>query len=59
MAITASSTENGADYADGMEDDDDTASSIVSDMSDDVLTTHTQIKNLIDNMDADDEPLVE
>lgn len=58
MAITASGTENGADYGVKMEDDDDAASSVVSDMSDDVLTTHSQIRNLIDNMDADDEPLI-
>lgn len=39
------------------EDDEDAASSVVSDMSDDVLTTQTQIRSLIENMDADDEPL--
>lgn len=58
VAITATALENGADYGDATGDDDDAASSVVSDMSDDVLTTQTEIRNLIDNMDADDEPLV-
>ena len=55
VAITASST--GAQAMDLEEDDEDAASSVVSDMSDDVLTTQTQIRSLIENMDADDEPL--
>ena len=38
--------------------EDDAASSDVSDMSDDMLTSHAQIKSMIDAMDADDEPLV-
>ena len=55
VAITASST--GAELVDLDEDDEDAASSVVSDMSDDVLTTQTQIRSLIENLDADDEPL--
>ncbi len=42
----------------GDDDEDDAASSVVSDMSEDVLTSHAQIKSFIDNMDADDEPLI-
>ncbi|KAK9832441.1 hypothetical protein WJX74_010358 [Apatococcus lobatus] len=59
LEITASRTEDGADHMDvEEEEEEDAASSVVSDMSDDVLTTQTQIRNLIDNIDADDEPLI-
>ena len=60
LAITPRDAEAGEDAmeVEGDADADDAASSVVSDMSDDVLTSHAQIRSMIDNMDADDEPLI-
>lgn len=56
--VVSHATDGGEEQVLAMAESDDAASSVVSDMSEDILTSHAQIKSVIDNMEADDEPLI-